>query len=298
MIQYETQLATLTQIISKYVKNDGVTSTPISSLQFIRQSNTTKPIRGVYKTSLCFIIQGAKEVWLGDDHFTYSPTDYLVSSVALPVTAQVTKASLSLPYLAFTLEFTVQDILEVLNESEHDTGSKEIMNRGMYVSPVDSSLLDALIRLINLIDSPNDIPVLSSLYLKEVIYRVLQGPHGNLLKQIALDGSSMHRVRSVISHIINNFDHAFRVEELAELSNMSVASLYRYFKDVTAMSPLQFQKHFRLQEARRLLLSDVNDISEVAFKVGYESPSQFSREYARMFGLPPREDKKALKLLK
>lgn len=241
------------------------------------------------------MVQGAKEVLLGQERFKYNPADYLIASVNLPVTAQVTKATPDVPYLGFKLEFSANQILEVLRESEITIGPKENAKRGMFVSQIDLPLLDAVIRLARLLDKPKDIPTLAPLFTKEILYRVLQGQHGARLQQIAIEGSSAHQTKDVIEHITNNYDKSFRIEELAEKVNMSVSSLHRHFKEVTAMSPIQFQKELRLQEARRLLLTESADATDVAFRVGYESPSQFSREYSRMFGFPPRQDIKRLK---
>jgi AraC-like DNA-binding protein len=219
----------------------------------------------------------------------------LVASVKLPVTAQVTEASSDVPYLALKLEFTPSEILEVLHETEMGVEKKENATRGLFVSKIEPSLLDAVTRLARLLDIPKDIPVLAPLIMKEIIYRVLQGEYGGMLKQIAIEGSSANQISDVIEHIMNNYEKSFKIEELAEIANMSVSSFHRHFKEVTAMSPIQFQKQLRLQEARHLLLSESADAADVAFRVGYESPSQFSREYSRMFGLPPKEDVKSLR---
>ncbi|WP_028402142.1 AraC family transcriptional regulator [Ectobacillus panaciterrae] len=285
----------LAKLIERYSGQDGVHATAIPSLYFIRRSNVTGPNYSVYKPSLCIIVQGAKEVMLAEERFRYSPNDYLVASVDLPVTNQVTEASSDVPYLALTLAFTPSQILDVLRDFKIQGGKKENAKRGMFVSPIESSMLDAVIRLARLLDNPNDIPVLAPLFTKEILYRVLQGPHGGTLEQIAIEGSSTYLIRDVIEQIMKNYDRSFRIEELAEIANMSVASLHRHFKEVTAMSPIQFQKQLRLQEARRLLLSESTDAADVAFRVGYESPSQFSREYSRMFGFPPKEDIKRLR---
>ncbi|SMF84969.1 AraC-type DNA-binding protein [Paenibacillus uliginis N3/975] len=285
----------LAKLIECYSSQEGVNATAIPSLFFIRRSNITGPKHSVYKPSICIIVQGAKEVWLSQERFRYSPADYLVASVDLPVTAQIVEASSEVPYLALNLVFTPSQILEVLRDSEIRVGKKENANRAMFVSPTELSMLDAVIRLARLLDNPKDIPLLAPLFTKEILYRVLQGRHGNVLVQIALEGSSTNRIRDVIDQITNNYDRSFRIEKLAEIANMSAASLHRHFKEVTAMSPIQFQKQLRLQEARRLLLSESTDAADVAFQVGYESPSQFSREYSRMFGFPPREDVKRLR---
>lgn len=285
----------LAGMIKRYADSDGVHATAIPSLFFIRRSDASGPSYGVYNLSLCLVAQGAKEVWLAQERYEYNPADYLVASVRLPVTSQVIEASAEVPYLGFKLAFTVGQILEVLGDSEIRAGAKENAKRGMFVSRIEPTLLDAVMRLVRLLDNPKDIPLLAPLFTKEILYRVLQGEHGIALEQIAIEGSSAHLIKEVIDHITNNYAKSFRVEELAEKVNMSAASLHRHFKEVTAMSPIQFQKQLRLQEARRLLLSESTGAADVAFRVGYESQSQFSREYSRMFGLPPREDMKQLK---
>jgi AraC-like DNA-binding protein len=285
----------LAKIIRRYAENDGVHATAIPSLFFIRRSNVSEPSYGVYKPSFCIVVQGAKEVSLAQERYKYNPAEYLVASVSLPVTAQVTEASTDVPYLGFKLEFTANQILEVLRDSEIRVGPKENAKRGMFVSRMELPLLDSVIRLARLLDNPKDIPILAPMFTKEVLYRVLQGQHGVTLEQIAIEGSSAYQIKDVIEHITNNYDKSFRIEELAEKVNMSVSSLHRHFKEVTAMTPIQYQKQLRLQEARRLLLTEGTDAADVAFRVGYESPSQFSREYSRMFGFPPRHDIKRLR---
>jgi AraC-like DNA-binding protein len=285
----------LAKLIECHAGRDGSHATAIPSLFFSRYSNATGPNYGVYKPSLCIVVQGIKEVLLAKERFRYGPADYLVASVNLPITGIVTEASSNVPYLALKLEFTPSQILEVLRDSEIGVGYKENTKRGMYVSRIELSLLDAVIRLARMLDNPKDIQVLAPLVTKEIIYRVLQGQHGGVLEQIAIEGSVTYQISDVIEHIMNNYNRPFRIEELAEIANMSVSSLHRHFKEVTAMSPIQFQKQLRLQEARRLLLSELTDAADVAFRVGYESPSQFSREYSRMFGFPPREDIKRLR---
>jgi AraC-like DNA-binding protein len=289
------QRVELTKIIECHTGRDGSQMTVIPTLFFSRFSNDTGPNYGVYKPSLCIVVQGMKEVLLSQERYQYGPADYLVASVNLPITGQVTEASSEVPYLALKLEFTPSEILEVLREFQMGVEKKENAKRGMYVSKIAPSLLDAVTRLARLLDNSKDIPVLAPLIRKEIIYRVLQGEHGGMLKQIAIEGSSTNQISDVIEHIMNNYEKSFKIEELAEIANMSVSSLHRHFKEVTAMSPIQFQKQLRLQEARSLLLSESEDAADVAFRVGYESPSQFSREYSRMFGLPPKEDVKRLR---
>ncbi|MCM3772472.1 MULTISPECIES: AraC family transcriptional regulator [Priestia] len=280
----------LSKLIERLCKQDGVHSTTIPSLFLIRESTITEPISRVNEPSFCVILHGEKEVLLGEERFFYGSGHYIVASVDLPVTGQVIKASAESPYLALKLEFTSSQVLEVLNGTHIKTGQGKNVKRAMYVSKIEPSLLDAVVRLASLLDTPKHISVLAPLLKKEILYWILQGPHGEALEQMALEGSNASRIREVIDHIINNYEESFRIEELAKIANMSVSSLHRHFKEVTAMSPIQFQKQLRLQEARRLLLAESTDVADVAFRVGYESQSQFSREYSRMFGFSPRVD--------
>ncbi|MGJ7913351.1 AraC family transcriptional regulator N-terminal domain-containing protein [Neobacillus sp. LXY-1] len=280
----------LANLIERYSEQDGVHPTTIPSLYLIRESMVTEPISRVNETSFCIIVQGEKEVLLAEECFRYGPGHYIVASADLPVTGQVKKASADTPYLALKLEFTPNQIFDMLSDSKIQVGKKKNAKRAMYVSKVEPSLLDAVIRLTRLLENPKHIPVLAPLFTKEILYWILQGPHGESLEQMAIKGSNGDRIRDVIEHIISNYDRPFKIEELADIANMSVATLHRHFKVVTAMSPIQFQKQLRLQEARRMLLADTSGIAEVAFRVGYESQSQFSREYSRLFGFPPRDD--------
>lgn len=285
----------LANLIECFSKQDGVHPTTIPSLFLIRESIITEPISRINEPSFCMILQGGKEVLLGEERFLYGPGHYIVASVDLPVTGQVIKASTECPYLALKLEFTPSQVLEVLNETDIQFGQGKNTKRAMFVSEVEPSLLDAVLRLASLLENQKHIPILGLLYKKEIIYWILQGPHGEALEQMVLDGSNASRIREVIEYIISNYEKPFRIEELAEIANMSVSSIHRHFKEVTAMSPIQFQKQLRLQEARRLLLADSTDVADVAFRVGYESQSQFSREYSRMFGSPPKVDIKRMR---
>lgn len=292
--QTNKERGSLAKLIEDYSEKDGHYSTAIPSLSFTRISNVTEPGHGVYNTSLCVIAQGTKEALLAQERYIYGATDYLVASVDLPVIAQVIEASPNIPYLALKLQFQSNEILEVLRETQIEDNKKETAKRGIYVSQMKQPLLDAIIRLVHLLDTPEDIPVLAPLIKKEIIYRVMQAKNGDRLKQVAIEGSSTQQINNVIKHIMQNYEKPFKIEDLAKIANMSVSSLYRYFTEVTTLSPIQFQKQLRLQEARGLLLSESGNAADVAFRVGYESPSQFSREYSRMFGRPPKEDIKHL----
>ncbi|WP_318508817.1 AraC family transcriptional regulator [Bacillus sp. T3] len=280
----------LGKLIEHYTGYDGVHPTSIPSLFLIRESVITEPISRVNEPSFCLIVQGEKEVWLGEECFRYGPGDYIVASVDLPVTGQVIEASSDFPYLALKIEFTSSEILEVLDVVGIRLGLSKNPKRAMFISGVEPTLLDAVTRLACLLDKPKHIPMLAPLFKKEILYWVLQGPYGEVLEQMALEGSNALRIKNVIEHINHNYEKSFKIEDLAEIANMSAASLFRHFKEVTAMSPIQFQKQLRLQEARRLLLAESSDVAYVAYRVGYESQSQFSREYSRMFGFSPKVD--------
>ncbi|MDC3418354.1 AraC family transcriptional regulator [Aquibacillus salsiterrae] len=293
--QLYNQQHALAKLIKCYTVQNKMHETDIPSLFFYNEPNTTEPSYRVFKPSLCVIIQGEKEYTLAQEKFSYSPGDYFVASVDLPITGQVIKAAPDAPYLSLKLEFSPSEILEVLSDADIKVGARKNVKRAISVNKLEASLFDAVVRLANLLDNPKDIPVLSPLFKKEILYRVLKGPHGDALKQMAIKGNNAYLIRGVIEHIIQYYDRSFKMAELAERANMSVASFHRHFKEITSMSPLQFQKQLRLQEARRMLMSESTDAADVAFRVGYESPSQFSREYSRMFGSPPRVDIKQMK---
>ncbi|AIW40146.1 AraC family transcriptional regulator [Paenibacillus polymyxa] len=285
----------LTGLIERHSLQNSTKETAVPSLFFYQHSSITEPAYRVYKPSFCVVVQGLKEILLAQERFEYGPSNYLIASMNLPVIGQIIKASADSPYLSLKLEFTQNQILEVLNDCDIKVTSKDNAKRALFVGWMESSIQDAVLRLARLLDTPGEIPFLAPLYTREILYRLLQGPYGVELAQIAVEGSSTYRIREAIDHIVRNWDQSFRIEDLADTASMSVSSFHRHFKEVTAMSPIQFQKQLRLQEARRILLAESADAADVAFRVGYESSSQFSREYSRTFGAPPRADIKRLK---
>ncbi len=285
----------LARIITQICTHDGFHDTAIPSLRLIRRSQVTEPIYTLHEPALCVVVQGKKVSMLADESYLYGPSDYLVVSVDLPISGEVIEASPEMPYLCIRMEIDPHQVLDVMKESNLTPRKTENTRRGLYVSQASHSLLDAAMRLVNLLDTPGDIPVLAPLITREILYRILNSDQGESLKQIAMTGSHSYRIAQVIHKLKRDYAQPLRIEELATLAHMSPSSLHRYFKDVTAMSPLQYQKQVRLQEARRILLTEATDAAEVAFRVGYDSPSQFSREYARMFGLPPISDIKRLR---
>ncbi|SHO50645.1 AraC family transcriptional regulator [Anaerocolumna xylanovorans] len=292
LIEYQKELASL---ISKHAPADGKQHTLIPTLQLLRASNVSEHLHSIYEPSLIVIAQGSKIVMLGDETHQYNASSYLVSSVHLPIVGRIIEATLQKPYLCVQISFRTDQILDIVKESDQIWNSKTDSGRGLVVNETNAALLDAVLRLVRLLDTPKDIPVLSPLVTREILYRVLQNDHRNIIKQFAINGSHAHSIGKIIKLINDDYAKPLRIEELAAKANMSTSSLHSQFKRVTAMSPLQYQKMIRLQEARRLLLTDSMDAADVGFQVGYESPSQFSREYARMFGLPPISDAKQLR---
>lgn len=243
---------------------------------------------GVYHPMLCIVAQGAKKAHVGKAIVEYREAEYLVVSVDLPLTGSVTRASPEAPYLAFVLALdpaVLSDMLQVLPGKTPDQTLP-----GLAVSTAPAELLDAAVRLLRLLDTPDDISMLAPLAEREILYRLLTGPQAPMLRQIALSQGRTAQVSRAIGWIRAHFSEPLRIDAIARQANMSVSTLHSHFKAVTAMSPLQYQKHIRLQEARRLLIAGQADAASIGFSVGYESPSQFSREYARLFGMPPGRD--------
>jgi AraC-like DNA-binding protein len=285
----------LVSMINGIVREDGLYATTIPALELFRASNVSEPLHTIYKPSLLVIVQGSKIVTLADENYKYDPASYLVASVHLPITGQIIQASPEKPYLCVQINFNTEQILDIVKESDEVWSGKKDSGRGIVVNEINSDLLDAVLRLVKLLYTPKDIPILSPLIIREILYRILQDRQGDLIKQFAMIGSHAHCIAKVIQFINSNYSKSMKIEDLARKVNMSTSSLHNQFKKVTAMSPLQYQKLIRLQEARRLLFSESAEAADVSFQVGYESPSQFSREYARMFGLPPISDIKRLR---
>jgi AraC-like DNA-binding protein len=282
--------AELVQLIERYAACDGTHSTAISSLNFSRTSYKEGLVHAVQGPALCIIVQGEKKFMLAENSYYYDPFHYLVVSVDLPLSGQIIKATSHSPLLCLSLKFEPELIFDIIRNSGLSINVKSDSHRGMFVGETNLPLLEAAFRLVGLLDTPQDILALAPLVIREIFYRILQAEQGDFLKQIAINGSHAQRIVETIRLIKQDFAKPLRIEKLALAANMSVSSLHRHFKQVTAMSPLQYQKQLRLQEARRLLLSEKTDAADAGFQVGYESPSQFSREYSRMFGLPPISD--------
>ncbi len=282
--------AELATAMQRFAPEYGVFQTDIAPLHFIRSDSPTDTIHTVHKPGLCIIAQGRKEVRLWNESYVYDPLNYLVVSVTLPLAGQVIEASPEQPYLCIRLDIDPAEIAQLIADASPIGVPGREANRGLYLDKIDTSLLDAMLRLVRLLDTPADIPALAPLALREIFYRLLKGQQGQRLHEIAIADSQTHRVTRAIEWLNRNYAKPLLIEELASHVNLSTSTLHHRFKAVTAMSPLQYQKQLRLHEARRLMIAEGMDVSAAGFKVGYESPSQFSREYSRMFGAPPSKD--------
>jgi AraC-like DNA-binding protein len=280
----------LARLIAQYAATDGIHPTAIAPLHVVRLSQPSAPAHALHMPALCIIAQGQKQVMLADEVYIYNSAQYLVVSVDLPVMGHVTQATPELPYLCLRLDLDPKEIGDLIMAGQGRAKKSDQPARGMFVSKANSSLLDAVLRLMHLLATPQDIAILAPLAIREILYRLLQDEQGSMLQQIAMSDSQAQHVVKAIELIKRDYRLPLRIENLAREANMSSSSLHHHFKAVTAMTPLQYQKQLRLQEARRLLFAQVGDAATAGHLVGYESPSQFSREYNRMFGSPPARD--------
>jgi AraC-like DNA-binding protein len=248
-------------------------------------------VYGVSDPAFCVIAQGSKEVLLGDNRYRYDPSHYLIATVELPTVSHVLEASTERPYLSLRLELDPTLVNSVMVEAGHSAPPGQADVRAIDVSPLDAGLLDAVVRLVRLLESPADARVLLPLITREIIYRLLMGEQGGRLRHLALLGSYTHRIARAVERLRHDFDQPLRLEQMARELGMSVSGFHHhFFKAVTALSPLQFQKQLRLQEARRLMLGEDLDASSAGYRVGYHDASHFNREYKSLFGVPPMRD--------
>lgn len=284
----------LADLVAERALEEGIFQTAIPGLQLFRANSPSSCVCTVYEPALCVIAQGSKTVQLGDREIIYGPLTYMVSAVDLPVTGRVIGATQEQPYLAIKMAVDPQEVGELVLQMGSELSVKPEDSRfascGLSIAKVDFGILEAVTRLVSLLNSPKDIRMLMPLIKREIIYRALVGEMGGRMRDFAVAGSQAHRISRVIEELKERFTEPLRVRELAEAVNMSESALYHTFKEVTRMSPVQYQKKLRLHEARRLMLSEGLEASTASYRVGYESPSHFSREYSRMFGAPPRAD--------
>ena len=284
------ELEVLRDLLARHVRPDSTTA--IEDVLISRVDRPEPPSSSMTGTVLALIAQGAKRIALGDRVYEYGPGQYLVASVDLPITGHFTEASAERPALGFGLILRPAAVAELLLAAA--PGDLPPMPgtapSGLAVSDAPAELLDAVVRLLRLLDSPRDQAVLAPQLKREILWRVVTGEQGAVLRQLGLADSNLTYVAKAVRWIRDHYAQAFRVEDLARRSGMSVSAFYRNFQAVTAMSPVQFQKQIRLQEARLLLATNPGNVTGVSTRVGYESASQFTREYRRQFGAPPSQD--------
>lgn len=288
------------ELASKIVRHIGSSeklTTAIPRLTLHRRTAPTSGCPVTYEPSVIVIPQGRKQVQIGDKALIYDSSRYLLTSVDLPTVARVVEASEQEPCLAVNLKLDISIVREFLSQEEFHMLDLPPESPAMSTGPVTSDFLSAWCRLLDLLSNPGDIPFLSGLIEREIMYRILRGPEGARLKAIATLGDQSHRTAKAIAWIKANYARPLRVEELAQVSGMAVSTLHHHFRALTAMSPLQYQKQIRLQAARARMLADDVDAATIAFEVGYESASQFNREYSRLFGQPPIRDVRTLRSL-
>jgi AraC-like DNA-binding protein len=281
-------LSELKSLVARHAR-PGAPATVLAGVRATISRVPTEAIHCVSEPSLGVVVQGAKRTVVGDRVFEYGEGDFVVVSTDLPIASRIVRASAERPYLACGLNLNPATIASLLLEAPGaDDQAATPCSMGVQAAPLE--LQEAMVRLLRLLDQPRDAPVLRPLIEREILWRLLRGPQGGRVRQIGLADSRLAQVSHAIRHIRQHFSEALSVEELAALATMSTSSFHRHFRAVTAMTPIQFQKQIRLQEARSRLLADADDVAAVGFAVGYDSASQFSREYSRMFGAPPGRD--------
>jgi AraC-like DNA-binding protein len=285
----------LAELVARAVGEDGTFEAP-GGLRLLRHSSPTPKDHGVSSPAFCVIAQGEKEVLLGDDCYRYDANHYLITAASLPTATRITEASEERPYLGVVLGLDPALVGSVMVEAGYPVPGEKAAVRAFDVSPLDAGLLDAVVRLVGLLDAPADeARFLRPLITREIVFRLLKGEQGGRLRQIAVLGGHSHRIARALERLRQDFDRPLRIEDIARESGMSVSGFHHHFRAVTAMSPLQFQKRMRLQEARRLMLAEDLDAASAGHRVGYGDASHFTRDYKRLFGAPPMRDVEGLR---
>ncbi|HQU85650.1 MAG TPA: AraC family transcriptional regulator, partial [Pyrinomonadaceae bacterium] len=279
----------LVERMMRILPEDGIADI-FSGVTLARSAKLTDQIHSVFEPAFCVIAQGSKQVLLGEEEFRYDSGHYLISSIELPIVSHVLEASEEKPYLSCRLTLDASLVTSVLMESGIAPGKSGENVKAMNVSSIDADLLDAVVRLIRLYDSPEEGKILAPLIMKEIVFRLLKGEQGSRLGHLLPASGDTRRISKAVQQLRENIGEPLRIENIARELGMSVSGFHHHFKSVTAMSPLQFQKQIRLQEARRLMLGEDLDAASAGFRVGYEDPSYFSRDYKKLFGAPPQRD--------
>lgn len=283
-------LDTVHRSIARFTEHGEQHTTAITGLALFRREAPTGLLSGMYEPSICLIAQGAKRVFLGDESYVYDARNYLITSVHLPTVVQLLEASPSEPYLGLKLTLDQREMSQLMLDCNLPPPREQQSSRGMATGTVTVPLLDAFRRLVDLLADERDIPILAPVIQREIIYRLLVGDQGARLRQIATAGSQSQQIARAVDWLKENFTEPVRIDDLAARANMSTSTFHSHFRSLTALSPLQYQKRLRLHEARRLMLAEQLDATTASMQVGYESASQFSREYSRLFGAPPLRD--------
>ena len=283
-------LENLGNSIARWTEQGELHETAIPGLSLYRRHEPTEPISGMYEPSICMVAQGAKRVILGEDTYVYDAYHFLITAVHLPTVVQIIEASREMPYLGLRFVFDQHELSRLMIDSHLPPPKNQQSPRGMATGEVTLPLLNAVQRLVDLLGEEQDIPILAPVIQREILYRLLVGDQGARLRQIASAGSQSQQIARAIDWLQSNYTQPLRIDELAAQVSMSTSTFHHHFRSMTALSPLQYQKQLRLQEARRLMLMEHMDAGTASFEVGYESPSQFSREYSRLFGAPPLRD--------
>ncbi|AFK57048.1 AraC family transcriptional regulator [Tistrella mobilis] len=290
----------LREVVARYVAShggpDAVSRTAVQDVILMCSTKERMPFRKAYKPSLCVVVQGAKRIELEDRSFDYSAGSALIISIGLPGFGSVTQATKAEPFLGMTIEFDIALLREVLDQMPSPPRPAE-ERLGVFVEELSDPVQDCLIRLVQLFETPDAVPVLYPATVRELYYRLLSGPNGGEICKIARAGSHTQRIAEAIHLMRGNVGQPLSIEELAHAAGMGVSSFHQHFKTLTSMTPLQYHKQLRLLEARRLMVAEAASVTSAAFRVGYESPSQFSREYTRLFGTAPKKDAMFLKSL-
>ncbi len=285
-----TATSALARAIGNFAQTDGDYNTPIPALKLHRRAAPTEPLHCIYNLGLGIVAQGDKQVLLGDEAIDYGPGQSMLTTIDLPVVSHVTRASVAAPFLGMMLTLDVRSIVMLASELDEPRPRRDDVPRSISFEPLDAALLDGLIRLVRLLDEPALVPRLAPLIQQEIIVRLLSGPHGRHLRHLVAAGSPSQQIAKAVAWLKQNFVQVLPGDELAERAHMSPSTFRQHFRALTGVSPLQYQKQLRLQEARQLMLNENLDAGSAAGRVGYESASQFSREYSRLFGAPPQRD--------
>ena len=286
----------LAQAIGMFAQSDGDYTTAVPGLTLHRRKSPTEPLHCIYHLGLGVVAQGAKQVLMGGEAHNYGPGHSVLTTIDLPVVSHVTQASAREPFLGMVLTLDARSVVQIASEMDGPPHRRDDASRSITFETLDADLLDALVRLVGLLGEPTLVARLAPLVRQEITIRLLAGPHGRQLRHLVTVGSPSQQIARAVAWLKQHFVQALPGDDLADRAHMSPSTFRQHFRALTGVSPLQYQKQLRLQEARQLMLNENLDAGSAAGRVGYESPSQFSREYSRLFGAPPQRDVTRMRL--